>query len=123
MIWISTLKGDIKRMSKLEDVYNGKIDLGNVDEAWLHDADPSLFHMFFGDKCCVDEDAELDYYHETDPNGFHDYFGYDYCRCGKDEYWGCGRKGNGKNRLGQILMQVREQLKNGTILQDSEVYS
>jgi len=26
----------------------------------------------------------------------------------KDYYWGCGREGTGQNRLGQILMEVRE---------------
>jgi hypothetical protein len=25
-----------------------------------------------------------------------------------DYYWGCGADGSGKNRLGQILMEVRE---------------
>ena len=28
-----------------------------------------------------------------------------------DYYWGCGSKGNGKNKLGLILMEVREQLR------------
>jgi N-glycosidase YbiA len=28
-----------------------------------------------------------------------------------DYYWGCGANGTGKNRLGQILMKVREELK------------
>lgn len=28
-----------------------------------------------------------------------------------DYYWGCGKDGSGKNRLGEILVQVREQLK------------
>ncbi|CAF0956666.1 unnamed protein product [Brachionus calyciflorus] len=28
-----------------------------------------------------------------------------------DYYWGCGADGSGKNRLGVILMQLREQLK------------
>ncbi len=28
-----------------------------------------------------------------------------------DFYWGCGRTGNGQNKLGQILMQVREELR------------
>ena len=28
-----------------------------------------------------------------------------------DYYWGCGKDGSGKNRLGAILMEVREQLK------------
>lgn len=69
------------RMIKLEDVYNGKIDLGNVDEAWLHDSDPTLFHMFFGDSCCVDDDYELQYYHEIDADAFHSHFGYSYCGC------------------------------------------
>jgi len=27
-----------------------------------------------------------------------------------DNYWGCGRSGKGKNRLGQLLMQVRAEL-------------
>jgi N-glycosidase YbiA len=29
-----------------------------------------------------------------------------------DFYWGCGADGSGKNRLGQILMEVREILRN-----------
>ena len=28
-----------------------------------------------------------------------------------DHYWGCGRSGRGKNRLGQLLMQVRAELR------------
>jgi len=28
-----------------------------------------------------------------------------------DYYWGCGKDGNGKNRLGEILMAVREILR------------
>ena len=28
-----------------------------------------------------------------------------------DYYWGCGKDGSGKNRLGQILMEVREILR------------
>src|SRR5262249_35458921 len=28
-----------------------------------------------------------------------------------DEYWGCGRTGSGKNRLGFLLMELRETLK------------
>lgn len=28
-----------------------------------------------------------------------------------DSYWGCGRTGNGKNRLGVLLMQVLEELR------------
>ncbi len=28
-----------------------------------------------------------------------------------DYYWGCGKDGSGKNKLGQILMQVRDLLK------------
>ncbi len=28
-----------------------------------------------------------------------------------DYYWGCGRTGTGQNKLGQILMQVREELR------------
>ena len=27
-----------------------------------------------------------------------------------DYYWGCGKDGSGKNRLGHILMRVREEL-------------
>jgi ribA/ribD-fused uncharacterized protein len=27
-----------------------------------------------------------------------------------DYYWGCGDKGNGKNKLGKILMEIREML-------------
>ncbi|HLH64058.1 MAG TPA: NADAR domain-containing protein [Ktedonobacteraceae bacterium] len=30
----------------------------------------------------------------------------------KDYYWGCGKDGSGKNRLGQILMEVRTILRN-----------
>jgi ribA/ribD-fused uncharacterized protein len=30
-----------------------------------------------------------------------------------DAYWGDGGDGSGKNRLGRLLMQVREELKNG----------
>ena len=30
-----------------------------------------------------------------------------------DDYWGCGADGAGKNRLGQILMQVRSELRLG----------
>jgi len=29
-----------------------------------------------------------------------------------DEYWGLGKNGNGRNRLGVLLMHVREELKN-----------
>lgn len=29
-----------------------------------------------------------------------------------DYYWGIGKNGTGKNRLGILLMQVREELKN-----------
>lgn len=29
-----------------------------------------------------------------------------------DYYWGCGKKGGGKNMLGRILMETREVLKN-----------
>ena len=29
----------------------------------------------------------------------------------RDYYWGCGSKGNGKNKLGRILMQVRDILR------------
>ncbi len=25
-----------------------------------------------------------------------------------DYYWGCGKDGSGKNKLGEVLMQVRE---------------
>ena len=28
----------------------------------------------------------------------------------KDSYWGCGADGKGKNMLGQVLMEIREQL-------------
>ncbi len=28
-----------------------------------------------------------------------------------DRYWGCGRSGRGRNRLGQLLMQVRAEIK------------
>ncbi len=28
-----------------------------------------------------------------------------------DNYWGCGRSGRGRNRLGELLMQVREELR------------
>lgn len=28
-----------------------------------------------------------------------------------DSYWGCGADGSGKNRLGQLLMLVRERLR------------
>ena len=31
-----------------------------------------------------------------------------------DSYWGCGRSGTGKNRLGALLMQVRAELKETT---------
>lgn len=27
-----------------------------------------------------------------------------------DNFWGCGKKGNGKNMLGKLLMQIREEL-------------
>ena len=30
-----------------------------------------------------------------------------------DWYWGCGKDGTGKNMLGKILMEVREDLRNG----------
>jgi ribA/ribD-fused uncharacterized protein len=30
-----------------------------------------------------------------------------------DFYWGCGKDGSGKNMLGKILMEVREQLRQG----------
>lgn len=29
-----------------------------------------------------------------------------------DYYWGCGSDGSGKNRLGELLMELREELKN-----------
>jgi ribA/ribD-fused uncharacterized protein len=29
----------------------------------------------------------------------------------KDVYWGCGSDGNGKNMLGKLLMQVRDEIK------------
>lgn len=31
-----------------------------------------------------------------------------------DYYWGCGKDGTGKNKLGEILMQVRITIKNNT---------
>lgn len=31
-----------------------------------------------------------------------------------DYYWGCGKDGTGKNRLGQILVQVRNELRTGS---------
>jgi N-glycosidase YbiA len=31
----------------------------------------------------------------------------------KDDYWGCGTNGTGRNRLGKILMQIREELRTG----------
>ncbi len=30
-----------------------------------------------------------------------------------DNYWGCGRSGSGRNRLGQLMMQVRAELRCG----------
>ncbi len=30
-----------------------------------------------------------------------------------DYYWGCGKDGSGQNKLGQILMEVRERLRKG----------
>ena len=41
-----------QNMRTIEDVYNGKVDPGSVDIAWLHDGSPSTFHMFFGDQGC-----------------------------------------------------------------------
>ena len=32
----------------------------------------------------------------------------------RDYFWGCGSKGNGKNWLGLILMEVRDQLREET---------
>lgn len=32
-----------------------------------------------------------------------------------DYYWGCGSRGTGKNMLGQILMEVREELRSESI--------
>ena len=32
-----------------------------------------------------------------------------------DRYWGCGADGTGKNKLGQILMEVREILRQGCL--------
>lgn len=29
-----------------------------------------------------------------------------------DKYWGCGKKGDGKNRLGVLLMELRTRLRN-----------
>ena len=31
-----------------------------------------------------------------------------------DYYWGCGKDGSGKNKLGEILMQVRAEIKSNT---------
>ena len=28
-----------------------------------------------------------------------------------DSYWGCGKTGHGKNKLGKILMEVRDELR------------
>jgi ribA/ribD-fused uncharacterized protein len=36
----------------------------------------------------------------------------------KDSYWGDGGDGSGKNRLGQVLMQVRAELRAGTAGED-----
>lgn len=33
-----------------------------------------------------------------------------------DYYWGCGKDGSGKNRLGILLMKVREEFSNGLII-------
>jgi len=32
-----------------------------------------------------------------------------------DYYWGCGKDGSGKNKLGQILVEVREIFRNGNL--------
>jgi ribA/ribD-fused uncharacterized protein len=32
-------------------------------------------------------------------------------KAAKDYYWGCGKDGSGKNRLGQILMEIRATLR------------
>lgn len=32
-----------------------------------------------------------------------------------DSFWGCGKKGNGKNMLGKLLMKVREKLRSGEL--------
>ena len=32
-----------------------------------------------------------------------------------DYYWGCGKDGSGKNKLGQILMAVRETLRSQSV--------
>jgi ribA/ribD-fused uncharacterized protein len=32
-----------------------------------------------------------------------------------DYYWGCGKDGSGKNKLGQILMEIRELLRNEAV--------
>lgn len=32
-----------------------------------------------------------------------------------DYFWGCGRTGSGKNKLGHILMRVRQELKNAAV--------
>jgi ribA/ribD-fused uncharacterized protein len=31
----------------------------------------------------------------------------------KDYYWGCGANGSGRNRLGKILMEIRDELRDG----------
>lgn len=46
------IMGVYSEMPRLQDVYDGKVDLGNVDPVWLHDSDSRLFHMFFGDRMC-----------------------------------------------------------------------
>ena len=40
-----------------------------------------------------------------------------------DDYWADGGDGSGKNKLGLLLMQVREELKNSTLLVLSSSYS
>jgi hypothetical protein len=39
-----------------------------------------------------------------------------------DYYWGCGKDRSGKNRLGQILVEVREILRNGNIYSKFHLY-
>ncbi len=37
----------------------------------------------------------------------------------EDEYWGCGKDGKGKNKLGQILMRVRAELLDRLLTEES----
>jgi ribA/ribD-fused uncharacterized protein len=38
-----------------------------------------------------------------------------------DDYWGCGAHGGGRNKLGKILMSVREQLRQQIAWDEPEV--